>query len=284
MPNAQSVVDFRPISLCNVIVKIISKVLANRLKQVLPLVIFQYQIVFVSGRLIIDNALVAYEALHSMKTRMRGKKGFMAIKLDMSKAYDRVEWSFLEAMMRKLGFAEQWIGLIMRCVTSVSYSVLINGMPYGKIIPTRGLRQGDPLSPYLFLLYVEGLSSMLGRAELEKKITGVPIAANGFKLSHLFFTDNNLFFCSATFSEWGYIIHLLQRYELASGQKLNSSKTALFSSSNTGMDFQELICSNVGIAATASYEKYLGLPALVGRSKIRTFASIENRVRKKVDG
>jgi hypothetical protein len=99
-----------------VIVKIISKVLANGLKQVLPLVISQYQSVFVPSRLITDNVLVAYKALHSMKTWMRGKKGFMAIKLDMSKAEDRVEWYFLEAMTRKLGFAEQWIGLILRCV------------------------------------------------------------------------------------------------------------------------------------------------------------------------
>jgi hypothetical protein len=89
-----------------VIVKIISKVLANRLKQVLPLVISQYQNAFVPGRLITDNVLVAYEALHSVKTRMHGKKGFMAIKLDMSKAYNRVEWAYLEVMMRKLGFAE----------------------------------------------------------------------------------------------------------------------------------------------------------------------------------
>jgi hypothetical protein len=125
----------------------------------------------------------------------------MAIKLDMSKAYDRVEWTFLEPVIRKLGFAEQWIALIMRCVTSVCYQVLINGTPYGNIKPTRGIRQGDPLSPYLFLFCAEGLSSLLWKAKREKKITGVPIVAKGIKLSHILFADDNLLFCRETFSE-----------------------------------------------------------------------------------
>ena len=89
----------------------------------------------------------------------------MAIKLDMSKAYDRVEWEYLEAMMHKLGFQDRWISLMMMCVTTVSYSVLINGEPKGSIVPTQGLRQGDPISPYLFLLCAEGLSAMLRKNE-----------------------------------------------------------------------------------------------------------------------
>ena len=112
-----------------------------------------------------DNVLVAFETMHCIDQRRKGKEGLMAIKLNMSKAYDRVEWAFLEVMMRRLGFSDRWIGLMMICVKTVSYSVLINGEPKGKILPTRGLRQGDLISPYLFLLCVEGLTAMLGKEE-----------------------------------------------------------------------------------------------------------------------
>ena len=171
--NPMCVNEFRPISLCNFLYKIISKVLANRLKKILPHIISPTQSAFIPGQLITDNILATYEMLHTMHSRMWGKKGFMAIKLDMSKAYDRVEWRFLEAVMRKLGFNDKWIYLIMMCVTSIQYEILINGDPYGNIIPSRGLRQEDPISPYLFLIYAEALSSMLSRAHEDGLLTGV---------------------------------------------------------------------------------------------------------------
>ena len=117
---------FRPVSLCNVIYKIVSKVLVYRFRQVLDLCIEDTQGAFVPGRQITDNILIAYEVLHSFKKKRGVSKSF-ALKLDMSKAYDRVEWSFLEKMMRSMGFCEDWILLIMRCITSVAYTVVING-------------------------------------------------------------------------------------------------------------------------------------------------------------
>ena len=199
--SPQKIFEYRPISLCNVIYKIVSKVLANRLKRILPDVVSEAQSAFVPGRQITDNVLVAFEVMHCINQRRKGKEGLMAIKLDMSKAYDRVEWSFLEAMMRRMGFKDRWISLMMMCVTTVSYSVLINGEPKGKIAPTRGLRQGDPISLYLFLLCAEGLSAMLRRDEFGENPRGISACRGAPRVSHLLFADDCIVFRKASTEE-----------------------------------------------------------------------------------
>lgn len=151
-----TVTDYRPISLCNVVCKIVTKMLTNRLREVLGDVISVEQSSFVPGRLITDNAMIGFECLNLIKRHKKGNTGFFALKADMAKAYDRVEWSFLYGMMRKLGFNEKWIALIRNCISTVHYSICINGKVIGNIRPSRGLRQGDPLSPFLFLICAEG--------------------------------------------------------------------------------------------------------------------------------
>jgi hypothetical protein len=282
--NPTRVTEFRPISLCNVLYKLIAKVLANRMKKVLTKIISLNQSAFVPGRLITDNIVVAFEALHTMDVRLKGRKGYMALKLHMSKAYDRVEWDYLEAIMLKLGFADRWVSLIMTCVRSVSYSVLINGQPYGFFKPSRGIRQGDLLSPYLFILCAEGLSTLLHKAEEEGKITGLPIARGGTKINHLFFADDSLLFCRATIAEWAHIQEILEKYKKASGQKLNREKTSLFFSRNTKEETKNFIISVAGVSATNRYEKYLGLPNLIGRSRVSAFNGIKGRIWDKIQG
>ena len=131
--------DFWPKSLSNVVYKLVSKVIANHLKNILPLIIFENQSAFLLERLIIDNVLVAFELVHYLEHKKKGKENFMAVKLDMGKAYDHMEWSFIEKVMEKMGFHEKWIQLIMQCITTFSYSVIINEAVHGCIFPTRGL-------------------------------------------------------------------------------------------------------------------------------------------------
>ena len=185
------------IKLSNVLYRIFAKVLTNRLQAIMPNLISEHQSAFLSDRLISDNILVAFETLHYMRNHNHGKSGFMALKLDMSKAYDRVEWEYMERVMIKMGFHARWIQLMMRCITTASYSVLINGQPYGHITPTRGLRQEDPLSPYFFLMCTKGLHGLISKAAHNGDIRGVSLCRNGPRITHLLFADDSLLFCRA---------------------------------------------------------------------------------------
>ena len=250
----------------------------------MPTLVCENQSAFVAERLITDNVLVASETMFHISQKRNGKEGEMALKLDMSKAYDRVEWRCLEQIMQKMGFAESWVGLIMRCINTVTYAVRINGTPMGRIIPSRGLRQGDPLSPYLFLLCAEGLSAMLHQSMQNKKLRGVSACRRGPKVSHLFFADDSLIFSRATVGESSEILRILKVYEDSSGQQLNKEKTALYFSRNTPTEDQEAIKNMFGAQVIKQHETYLGLPSLIGRSKTNTFAQLKAKVAKKLAG
>lgn len=133
--------------------------------------------------------MIAFECLHTIKNRKKGRDGLMAIKLDMSKEYDRVEWRFLWAVMAKLGFSSCWIDRVRDLLTSTKLAILINGHPTNYFNPLRGLRQGCPLSPYLFLLCAQGFSSLLKNGRDTGVLKGIMCARNAPSISHLFFAD-----------------------------------------------------------------------------------------------
>jgi hypothetical protein len=217
----EKVTDLRPIILCNVVYKVVSKVLSRWLRDVLPDIITPNQSAFVPGHLISDNILIAYEITHYLMNKREGDVGYVAIKLDMSKAYDRVKWRFLRDMMVKMGFCEQWINLIMECVTSVGYRIKVNGELSEGFKPERGLRQGDPLSPYLFLLCAEGFSALLQQAEQEGKIAGVKVCPGAPSVLHLLFVDDSLILIRTTEGDTKQLRDILDLYECCSGQMIN---------------------------------------------------------------
>lgn len=143
--------------------------------------------------MISDNILLAYEMTHFLQRKRGGRVSYAAIKLDMSKAYDRVEWKFLQGIMLKLGFNRSWVQLMMNCVTTVKYQIKVNGDVTEIIIPERGLRQGGPLSPYLILLCAEGFSAMLQNAEMNGKLKGIKLCNTSPSISHLIFAVIHFF-------------------------------------------------------------------------------------------
>jgi len=182
--GAEELGQFRPISLCNVIYKVASKVVANRLKLILPQIIAEEQSAFVPGRLISDTIIAAYECLHSMKQKRASDQRCCALKLDMRKAYCLVEWSYLQ--------------MIMRLVTFVSFSVLLNGDCLEKFKPSRGIHQGDPISLYLFLLAAEGLSCLMKSQIQSSTLNGIMVAPSAPMISHLLSADDSLLFFRAS--------------------------------------------------------------------------------------
>lgn len=267
IPNPTKMTDMRPISLCSVHYKIISKILCSRLKRFLPDLISDTQGAFVSGRLISDNVIIAHEMVHALRTYAKASTEFMAIKTDMSKAYDRVEWKFLETLLIKMGFDSLWIRWIMYCVTSVSFAVIINDNAYGFFKPERGIRQGDPLSPFLFILCTEALIHVLNRAERRGGITGMKASASGPAVHHLLFADDSLFMCKATKEESVEMKRCLQLYGSASGQVINYQKSSIIFGGKVDNQCREEVRRCLEIDKEGGEGTYLGLPECFNGSK-----------------
>jgi hypothetical protein len=145
----------------------------------------------------------------------------------MEKAYDRIEWDFLRATLTSMNFPPKLVNTIMCCVSTISFAILINGSPTRYFFPKRGLRQGDPLSPYLFIICADVLSAMISKAHSEKLIQGVKIAPTAPEITHLFFADDSLMFCRANKEETSHIQAIITQYQMASGQMVNYNKSEI---------------------------------------------------------
>lgn len=231
--GAKRVEDYRPIALCNIYYKIISKLLSLRLQSVLECIISENQSAFIPGRAIGDNVLITHEMLHFLKTSKAEKHCTIVVKTDMSKAYDIIEWRFISNVLERLGFHTTWTQWIMQCISTVSYSYLINDFVYEEVRPYRVIRQGDPISPYIFILCSEVLSGLCKKAGREGSLQGVRVARGSPRINHLLFANDTMFFCEASQSSCNTLLSILQVYENASGKMINREKSSITFSSKT---------------------------------------------------
>jgi hypothetical protein len=275
IPGALSLKDFRPISLVGGIYKIIAKVLANRLKTVMDKVISKSQSAFIKGRQILDPILIANECLDS---RIISREPGVICKMDLEKAYDHVNWDFLLYMLRRCGFGGKWCSWIARCISSAKFSVLVNGSPYGFFSSSRGLRQGDPLSPLLFVFVMEALSRMINAAVSGGVLDGFRVG--DASCSHLLFADDTLIFCDASSSKIRSLRVLLLLFEAVSGLKVNLAKFSIIpvgNVDNVGRLADILECEVAYLPVM-----YLGLPLGAPYKSTRIWDGVIEKVEKRL--
>ncbi|KAL9679286.1 hypothetical protein QQ045_017144 [Rhodiola kirilowii] len=280
--EAVRIEDWRPISLCTVAMKIITKIISRRLQPILNQVISIFQSAFVKGRVITDNIVVAHGVANFLKNCNEGRNYYASVKIDMSKAYDRVEWPFLEKVLLRMGFAARWVERVMQCVCSVTYQIRVNGNVSEVICPSRGLRQGDPLSPYLFLFCTELLNAKLLLSVERGLISGIKVCKKAPVVSHLFFADDAIFFIKAECREVDNLKEVLHQYGGVSGQLVNFDKSEICFSRNTPADVRVHICEALRVPQVRSHSRYLGLPLLVGQRKSETFREIVEKIWRRV--
>ncbi|CAM8998015.1 unnamed protein product [Rhodiola kirilowii] len=286
--DAEKVTDFRPISLIGVKMKVISKMIVNRLQGFLGEVISVEECAFLKNRIITDNILLTHEINHYIRHNRNRKTVVGSLKLglalmmilthDIAKAYDTVNWFFLEQVMLKLGFNDVWVRRMMNLVSTVRYSIRVHNSYTDMIVPNRGIRQGDPLSPYLFIICTEYFTALVNQYRRMGLIDGLKVCRRAPAITHLLFADDSLLFLKVTHNSICNVKHMLTVYERVSGLGVNYAKSEFMLSTNASDELKQSIHQLLGVNTVHNHAKYLGLPVYLNRKKCETFQVLIDKV------
>eukprot|EP00253_Pinus_taeda_P025774 PITA_25774 len=268
---------YRPIALCNIIYKIVSKVVALRLKPVLPLIISPEQSGYVEGRQITDGIILTHEIIHSLK---QSKKPGMLLKIDLSKAFDSISWEYMQKVLKAFGFDNAWIRWVSSLISSAFFSILINGIPTSTFRSSRGIRQGDPLSPFLFIIMAEGLGRCIKNAIQSQDLKGITLH-QAPTVSHQQFVDDNMIFGYSSVQEARALNSLLLLFSKASGALINKVKSQIFFF-NTHPTTQRAIARILGFSIASLPTKYLGAPLFTYARKHSSWTSLLEKLEAKL--
>jgi hypothetical protein len=270
--------DFHLISLLGCIYKIIAKVLTARLARVTDHLVAQTQSAFLKGRHLVDGVVVINEVVDLAK---RNGQSCVIFKVDFEKAYDSVEWSFLEYMLDRFGFCSKWKDCIRACVFAGNMSVLVNGSQSEEINIQRGLKQGDPLAPFLFLLVAEGLGGVMKRAVELNCFRGFKVGASNVVISHLQYADDTICVGEASIDNLWTLKAILRGFEMVSGLKVNFWKSSLMGI-NVSQEFMTLASTFLNCKTRVVSFKYLGLPVGANPRRMMTWEPLLESLRKRL--
>ncbi|VFQ98624.1 unnamed protein product [Cuscuta campestris] len=274
--NASKLSDFRPICLSTVASKIATKCIANRLRQLLPLIISEEQGAFVPGREISNRILITKEMAHNMDRKAEGAN--IIIKLDLTKAFDKVKWSYLLDILQRFGFCRSFLHMVKTVLKTSKYSVLFNGKPCGFFWQSRGIKQGDPLSPLLFIIANEGFSRNINKLFMNGVLGRFNCGRKSIPISHLSYADDIIIFTNA------HLKRFILNYQQVSGQTINSSKCSFF----TGKKFNSLGIRKLEKLLDMPHRKfpftYLGSPIHTGITRKSHCTNIISAFDRKLNG
>ena len=261
----------------------ITKIIVARLRPYLDKLISPMQAAFVPGRKGIDNIIIAQEIIHSLGKK-KGRTDYMALKIDLEKAYDKLEWSFIRDMLIQINLPPDIIDLIMSCVSTVSTSILFNGETLDLIFPSRGIRQGDPISLYLFIFCMDNLGQLIEEKCSRNLWQPVKASQSGPAFSHLLFADDLILFAKADGVNSAAIKDVLDSFCSISGQTVSEAKSRVYFSPNVDRDTRESLCDILGFASTPFLREYLGFLLKQPGSSSHDYDFILDRVKQKLAG